>query len=382
MSSRSIYILVVLIFPLLTILFFSSLFRDGVPGNMPIAIVDLDQTVTSRKFARAIDATATSEVTMHLQSETEAMSELRSGNIYGFVVLPDNLQADILLSNQPVISYYYQNSFLSAGGLIQSDLSNILYTLSAGIKIQKLEEQGQVDDISLSQVQPVRVSTHLLFNPTSNYAVYITSIALPIMLQIFILLMTVYSIGVEIKEKTSHDWLRLSDKSVAVALAGKLLPYTAMFFIVMMFQNFILYKMMHIPLHTSIGWLMAGSLLFVLSCQAVGVLFVGLLPVMRHAINLSAFYGILAFSLCGFSFPVESMPPVVQYWTALFPVRQYMHIFHSQILSGFEFRYTILSYLHITLFLLLPFIILTRLKSALIYQNFIETFQSYTENQV
>jgi ABC-2 type transport system permease protein len=375
MSSRGLYIIAVLILPLLSILFFSSLLKEGVPTKMPIAIVDLDQTATSRKFARAIDITPLSKVTEYLQSETEAMSELRSGNIYGFVILPENLQSDIYGSRQPVISYYFQNGFLIAGGLMQNDLTLILNTLSAGVNIQKRETMGQPEDYIMSQVQPIQLSTHQLFNPSASYPTYITSIILPIMLQLFILLMTVYCIGIEIKESTSHEWLRLSDKSVVIALTGKLLPYTAIFFVIMMFQNFMLYKVMQIPLHTGVGWLMLGSLMFVLAYQAIGVFCVGLLPMMRHSLNMAAFYGILALTLCGFSFPVEAMPPVFQYWAGGFPVRHYMHIFQSQILAGFELRYSLLSYLFLLIFLLLPLTIIRRLKSALIYQNFIENVQ-------
>ena len=372
MTSRGLYFMVVLVLPILSILFFASLFKEGVPTKMPIAIVDLDQTASSRKLARNIDVTPLSQVTEYLQSETEAMSELRTGNIYGFVIIPKNLQADILASKQPVISYYYQNGFLIAGGLMQNDLTFILHTLSGGINIQKREAMGQQEDYILSQVQPIQLSTHQLFNPTANYSVYISTIVLPIMLQLFILLMTVYSIGIEIKERTSHEWLRSSNKAMLIALTGKLLPYTFIFFMVMMFQNFMLYKVMQIPMHTSLGWLMLGSLLFVLAYQAIGVFCVGLLPMMRHSLNLSAFYGILALTLCGFSFPIEAMPAVFQYWAAGFPVRHYMHIFQSQILAGFEIRYSIASYLYMLLFLLIPFTIINRLKSALIYQNFIE----------
>lgn len=372
MTSRSLYFLAVLIFPLLTIFFFVSLFREGVPTKMPIAIVDMDQTATSRKIARNIDVTALSQVTMNLQSETQAMSELRSGNIYGFVVLPKNLQSDILTSRQPVISYYYHNGLLIAGGLMQNDLTLILHTLSGGINIQKREAIGESEDYITSQVQPVQLSTHQLFNPTSNYSVYISTIVLPIMLQLFILLVTVYCIGIEIKEKSSHEWLKLSNKSILIALTGKLLPYTVIFFIVMMFQNFVLYRLMQIPMHTSPGWLMTSSLLFVLAYQAIGVFCIGLLPLMRHALNLSAFYGILALTLCGFSFPVESMFPVFQYWASGFPVRHFMHIFQSQVLAGFQVQYSLVSYIYLLLFLFLPFTIIRRLKSALIYQNFIE----------
>ena len=372
MTSRGLYILVVLVLPILSILFFASLFKEGVPTKMPIAIVDLDQTAISRRAARNIDVTPLSMVTEYLQSENEAMSELRSGNIYGFVVIPKNLQADILASRQPVVSYYYQNGFLIAGGLMQNDLTLILHTLSGGINKMKRETMGQPEDYIMAQVQPVQVSTHQLFNPTANYAVYIATIVLPIMLQLFILLITVYSIGIEIKEKTSHEWLHYSNKSIYVALSGKLLPYTVVFFVVMMFQNFVLYKILQVPMHTSIGWLMFVSLLYVLAYQAIGVFCIGLLPMMRHSLNLAAFYGILALTLCGFSFPIESMPAVFQYWASGFPVRHFMHIFQSQILAGFELRYSMISYLYLMLFLFVPFTILNRLKSALIYQNFIE----------
>lgn len=377
MSSRQLYILVVLVLPILSILFFVSLFNEGVPTKMPIAIVDLDQTASSRKIARNIEVTPLSTVKEYLQSETEAMSELRTGNIYGFVVIPKNFQADILASRQPVISYYYQNGFLIVGGLIQSDLTFVLHTLSGGINIQKREAMGQKEDYIMSQVQPIQVSTHQLFNPTANYSVYISTIVLPIMLQLFILLMTVYSIGIEIKEKTSHEWLRLSNKSIFTAITGKLLPYTVIFFFLMMFQNFLLYKVMQIPMQTSLGWLMLGSLLFVMAYQAVGLFFIGLLPMMRHSLNLSAFYGILALTFCGFSFPIEAMPPVFQYWASGFPVRHYMHIFQSQILTGFELKYSMLSYLYMMLFLFLPLTIINRLKSALIYQTFIEKIHKH-----
>ena len=372
MSSRSLYIIVVLILPILSILFFTSLFKEGVPTKMPIAIVDLDQTSTSRKIARNIDVTPLSQVTEYLQSESEAMSELRTGNIYGFVVIPKNIQADILTSGKTVISFYYQNGFLNAGGLIRNNLATVLRTLSAGISIQKREAMGQPEDYIMSQVQPIQLNTHQLFNPTANYTVYITTIVLPVMLQLFILLITVYSIGIEIKEKTSHEWLKFSDKSILVALTGKLLPYTMIFFFVIMFQNFMLYRVMQVPMHTSYGWLMLSSLLFIMAYQAIGILCIGLFPIMRHALNMAAFYGILALSLTGFSFPVGTMSPIAQAWATLFPARQYMHIFHSQVLAGFELRYSIDSYLFLMLYILLPLTIIIRLKSALIYQNFIE----------
>jgi ABC-2 type transport system permease protein len=308
-------------------------------------------------------------------TEHEALSELRKGNIYGYVVMPHNLQSDIMNGAQPTVRFYYQNGLLIAGGLIQNDLTVTLHTLSAGVNMLKRETMGQDEVSVLAAIQPIKPDVHLLFNPETSYQVYVTTIMLPIMLQIFILMITVYSIGIEIKERTSREWLRMADKSVLIAVSGKLLPYTVIFFILTLFSNFLLFSVLMIPVNTSAGYLVLLSLMFVLAYQAIGVFFVGLLPMMRHSLNLAAFYGILALTLCGFSFPIEHMPEVFRLWAEAFPVRHYMHIFQSQILAGFDFVYAAPSYLKFLLFLLLPFVIIFRLKSALIYQNFIEKIQ-------
>lgn len=372
MTSRPLYLLAVVLLPLLSLLFFVSLMKEGVPVKLPIAVVDYDHTALSAKFSRTIDATPGSSVVLTPATEHEALSELRKGNIYGYVVLPHNLQSDIMNGTQPTVRFYYQNGLLIAGGLIQNDLTVTLHTLSAGVNKQKREAMGQDEVSVLAAIQPIKPDVHLLFNPETSYQVYVTTIMLPIMLQIFILMITVYSIGIEIKERTSREWLRMADKSVLIALSGKLLPYTVIFFILTLFSNFLLFSVLMIPVNTSVVYLILLSLVFVLAYQAIGVFFVGLLPMMRHSLNLAAFYGILALTLCGFSFPIEHMPEVFRLWAEAFPVRHYMHIFQSQILAGFDFVYAATSYLKFLLFLLLPFTIIFRLKSALIYQNFIE----------
>lgn len=123
----------------------------------------------------------------------------------------------------------------------------------------------------MAEIQPIQVQTHQLFNPTSSYMIYVVTIVLPIMMQLFILMMTIYAIGIEIKEKSSRLWFREADKSILVAITGKLLPYTLIFMILMMFQNMVLYRIVQVPMNTGMGWMMLGSLLFVLSYQAIGV---------------------------------------------------------------------------------------------------------------
>lgn len=371
-AARPLYWMALLVFPVLSMLFFTSLMNDGVPMKLPVAVVDLDHSPVSRKFIRAIDATPATHVSMQLASEREAMSELRKGAVYGYLVLPRNLQAGLIAGKQPQLRFYYQNSLLIAGGLIQNDFTLISHMLSAGAAFQKRETMGQNEQAIKAAIQPIRVDNHLLFNASASYPVYVTTILLPIMLQLFILMISVYSIGIEIKEKTSREWLKLADNSMVVALTGKLLPYTIVFMVLVLMQNVLLYRLLMVPLHTSTVCLIAASALYVIAYQAIAVFFAGLLPMLRHAINLAAFYGILALTLCGFSFPTESMYPVFRIWGEGFPVRHFMHIFQGQMLAGFGFGNVALSYLYLMLFTLLPFTVWHRLKAAMLLQHSIE----------
>lgn len=60
-------------------------------------------------------------------------------------------------------------------------------------------------------IQPIAMDTHLIGNPWANYGTYLLNVILPGMLQIMVLMMTVFPIGVEYKERTTREWLANSD---------------------------------------------------------------------------------------------------------------------------------------------------------------------------
>lgn len=64
----------------------------------------------------------------------------------------------------------------------------------------------------------------MIQNPWMNYNVYLSAIMIPGILILFMLLLTVYTIGKELKFEKSKVWLRLAHDNIIVALIGKLLP--------------------------------------------------------------------------------------------------------------------------------------------------------------
>ena len=101
------YLICMLGFPLLALVFFTSLMDEGLPEDMPVGVVDLDNTSTSRGLIRRLDAFQSSRVVAHYPSVNEARRAIQENQIYAFLYIPKGTTDDLLSSRRPKISYYW-----------------------------------------------------------------------------------------------------------------------------------------------------------------------------------------------------------------------------------------------------------------------------------
>ncbi len=370
MAKHPIYVIMIVIIPLASYIFFASLMPQGLPEKLPIGVIDHDNSNVSRKMVRQIEATAPSKVVARYQNFSEARADLQTGKIYGFIELPANLEKDIMLRTQPKISFYYTQAFYIPGSFTLKNFSYMLSTLSGGINLQTRQLKGQSERAAMAQIQPIAPDVHAIGNPYINYSVYLIDLIIPGVFELLILLTTVYCIGIELKHKTSRQWLKTANYSFFKALGGKLLPYTISFLIMGILYNVILFQLLKYPLNASILWMFLDTFMLVLAAQAVGVFMIGLIPRLRDALSMSSLYGVLAFSFSGFSFPVENMLPSMHALSNIFPLRYYFKIYQNFALNGSDFKYEAMSFLALLIFLLLPLAVSVKLKKAILYQNY------------
>ena len=118
MAANRMYLLSMLLFPVFVTVFFTSFMHEGQPENMPVGVVDLDNTTTTRKLTRLLDSFQSSEVVAHYPSVEEARQAMQRGDIYGFLYFPKETTAKLLAQRQPHVSYYYSYATLTSGALV------------------------------------------------------------------------------------------------------------------------------------------------------------------------------------------------------------------------------------------------------------------------
>lgn len=272
---------------------------------------------------------------------------------------------------QPKLSFYTNGTYLIAASLLFRDMKTMSVLAGASVGLQTGLAHGYTEDQIMAQLQPIVIDTHAIGNPWLNYSVYLNNTLLPGVLQLMIFLVTVLSIGSEIKYSTAREWLSMGGNSLTVSLIGKILPHTVIFTIVAFLYAAALYGFNSFPLNS--GWLPMLSALFllVIASQAVGIFMIGVLPTFRLGLSFACLFGMIAFSIVGFSFPVFGMDPTLQALSDLFPLRHYFLIYVDQALNGRSFFYSWTEYAWLTGFLVLPFLIGKNLKKALLYFKYI-----------
>ena len=370
MTHQPMYLTLMLVLPLLSFAFFALLFNQGVARNIPIAILDEDHTTLSRKVAQMIDDTPTAMVAYDIQDIDEGERLMREGRVMAIVQIPAFFEKCILSNTQTHIENYVSGTNITVNGLLSKDIQTAVTTFSAGIQLQLLTKQGLTERQAMAQLMPVRFDRHVLFNPYINYGYSLAPSFLPMMLLIFVVLTTVFSIGTELKNSTAREWLRTADDSVGAALLGKTLPVTAGMFLLSLTMFVIIFKVVGTPLNGSLAIILTGTLLFIMSYQAISVLIVSLLANLRLSLSIGGGYSVLAFTFSGLTFPIMAMWEPMQWLSRLFPFTYYTDLFVDQMLRGAPVVCSLPDLGWMSLFVVLPLLCLPRLKRVCTEQKF------------
>ena len=354
------------IFPLLTMFFFTSLLDEGVPQEMPVGVVDLDNSSTSRALVRRLDGFQTSRVVAHYTSVAEARHAMQENEIYGFLYIPKGTSEKLLASRRPKVSYYYSNVSIAAGSMVMKDMKTITTLGSAGVGQAVMRARGFTPKQIQTLLQPIRIDLHQVANPWSNYNMYLSTVFVPGVMMLFMFLITAYSLGMEVKFNRGKEWLAKANGNIVVALLGKYLPQAMVFLGLIFFYEFYIYNVLHFTHAGSLWTIVLLAVLQVFGSIGFGVFIFGLLPSLRMSMSICSLWGVLSFSLAGSAFPVMGMDSPIQALTWLFPLRHYYMLYQITVFNGYPLIDAWFHFVALVAFTLLPWFVIRKIKNAML----------------
>ena len=361
-----IYGFCMVVFPLLLVFFFTTMLDDGVAIDLPVGVVDQDNSATSRGLVRNLDAMQSSRVVYRFANITEARNAMQEGKVYAYLYIPEGTASELLAGRQPKISYYYTMTCMTAGSMAMKDMKTIGSLGLAAVGQSTLAAKGASKEQIKASLQPITVDAHMISNPQGSYNYSLTTVFVPGILMLFMALLGAYAVGMEMKFDTGKDWLAKADNNIVVAILGKYIVHALIFLLVIFIYQYYIFEVLHFPRLGGIWRIVRLSLLQVAGGLGFGIFAFGLMPSLRMSMSISSLWSVLSISMCGSAFPIAGMDPPLQAMSWLFPLRHYWMIYQATVLNGFPVIDVWFHFVALIAFTLLPWFVLGKIKNAML----------------
>jgi len=178
------------------------------------------------------------------------------------------------------------------------------------------------------------INSQLLYNPQMKSAYNYVPAIMGMLLMLICAMMTSISIVRE-KEKGTMEVLLVSPVRPLMVIIAKAVPYLVLAFGILITILLMARFVLGVPLAGSLFWILAVSTLYILLALSLGLLISNVAQTQLVALLMSAMVLLMpVVMLSGMLFPVESMPTILQWISAIVPPRYYIQVMRKLMIMG------------------------------------------------
>lgn len=312
--------------PVLYGLLFGFVYQQAKVVDLPIVIIDQDQSPTTDKMIDAFDDNQGLLIKDIRFTPGTIMQEMALEQYAAVITFPTDFEANILQKRHPEVRVDLNMANILNANTASNNIQQVLMTLNAGIEIEGLKKQGLHPDQAKSAYESFKINFNKLYNSTGNYVTFMLPGLLAGIMQQIIFLAMALVFARDFEDNYFLDLVKESKWSVyLIGLKSTpfLLMIPIMWFIVSLFIPYftIEAEVYNFPMFVMV-------VLLTLASMAIGMLFSIAIPSQLKATELLMVISTPAFVLSGFTWPSMAIPE------AITSVAQYIPL--TQFLSGFR----------------------------------------------
>jgi len=292
--------------------------------NTPTTIVDLDRTGMSRGLVSRLAATGRFDVRNVSSSFDSADEDLLSGAAVLVVAIPHDFEASIVRTGAGSIAFSVDAAKGSTAGIVQAYAARVVADYANEL----------TPPLARARKSQIEVRVRSWYNQSMDYRIYMVPGILVGLVTIIGTLLTAQNIARE-KELGTLEQLNVTPLRRWELIVGKLLPYGVIALVDVLLVTAVAVFWFEVPLRGSFALLVAMSLVYVICTLGLGLFISTISDTQQQAMMTATFFFLTPMIyLSGFIFPIENMPPVIQLFTYLIPLRYFLVIVRGIFLKG------------------------------------------------
>ena len=330
-----------------------AVFATGLMRNIPVGLVDYNNSAESRDLIRSLDAVASVDF-VNYENPQAATADLATGNIYALFVIGHNWSEKTSGSrSDSALELFPNKSYYAIATTVETDLKLALSQIQIGQMLEAASVVGGGFAGNKERLAVLDADILIAGNPALNFKAYLLTTILPGVLALGAILTCVGSLTREWRLKTVHQVVETYSH-----LTGFLLGRMSFWLVLYSFMG-----LAYLAWFTGWeGWGVQGSLaawalgivLFFASMPALAMLYTSLSPSWIIAMSVAIGTTAPIFPFTGFSFPLDSMDAAAQLLAQFLPLTWYLRLHSSQWVLGSELSHTIYLLSMLSLFVIIP----------------------------
>lgn len=277
-----------------------DVYHHMIVASLPVAVLDLDNSKLSRTLRLFLSATREIAVVNDgVESLEQAHALLESGELGGFVLIPENFSADIKRGKKSSVSVLIDDSNILIGKNVYKAVAKAIGTVSAGVELTMVKKMGERKDRAMAKVVPIAIEENFTFNPGVNYPTYIVPGIIFFFLHVLMLILTFSAI---IPDRRPEGF---PAQAGAVAAGYLVCLVTGLIF----FYGF-LARVQIIPSGGFLTVFLALAV-FLLMDILMAMAIVSVAPSFQTGFQLTIILGMLSLMFSGITWPSDTFPAIL-----------------------------------------------------------------------
>lgn len=266
----------------------------------------------------------TAVVLSHVNHQTHKMVERLGANEYFDILykVDNSAAAEQLIRHQ------------KADVAIVFDRNNAIQVITDGADPNMAQMYANYATMILQSSDTSVMTQKLLFNPQMRSCYNFVPGIMGMLLMLICAMMTSISIVRE-KERGTMEVLLVSPIRPLMIIIAKAVPYLLLAFVILCTILFISKYLLLVPISGSLFWIFLVSCIYIIVALSLGLLISTVAKTQLVALLTSAMMLLMpSILLSGMMFPVESMPDILQYISAIMPPRYYISAMRKLMIMG------------------------------------------------
>jgi ABC-2 type transport system permease protein len=295
--------------------------------NLPLMVLDLDQSATSRQVITSLENTGTFNLEYYAEDFDEIETALQRGEITAAVVFPKGFEEELYqIGGEPILPVMLNGAESIPAQEALAAVEGLAHSLGEQVVVRRL-------NIDTEEFAGFDLSLRVWYNQSLSEALYSVPAELALMLEFTVLLFAALAFSRERELGTLEQLLVMPFSSLEIII-GKAIPVIIIAFVDFVLMLTMTYFFFDVPIRGSLALLLILALGYLVVELGKGLVISVMSRTQHQAFLLVMLIGMADFMFTGYAAPVEAMPEVLQWVAKLVPAHHWLAIARGIMLKG------------------------------------------------